>query len=1320
MWRWIRWPAALFAALLLAAVLILPSGWFADRLRARIIEEAERATGGRVELKSFAFVFPQLRIEVGGFVLHGLEGPQDPPLVTVDAGSIDLRVLSFVKRSVDVEALRITRPRVHIQASEDGRTNFPTPQVRHPNPDVIDPLLKLAAKRLWVEDGYLQINDRRVPLDLEASALRIDLHYLARSLERREPAYEGKLQAAKVRVKVVELLPPDVGLDAAVWLQRGVVRVSEAHLRAGQSDVMVSGLAYNLLQPSAELGVSAKLNLREWGPALHLPLEHTGTALFAGRVKLDLQRRFRYEVEGRLQGRGLAGRFGPARLTDLSLASNVKLTPEVLNLRRVEIGGLGGRFQGQGDLAGYRDLQLQGDLSGLDTSNLSLFTGRTLPFSAMMSGPVHLTMRLGEAKTRFDGTIELTPGRGPAPTQGFLNVRYDEAARQVAFQESFLETPRTQVQLQGVLGRRLTVRAKASDLADVQAFVADPLPFQLRGGTITFDGAIAGDAEDPRVTGKVTGTNVWYDRRLFQRVNAEVDVTSARFTAHTLALTQDELRLEGQGGLELDDFRFLKDTGGFVGTLTVRAPVERLRRELSWDQPISGMAQATGQVRGTLKDWRAEAQVRVEKVKAWDQEFEWVRGQVRATPQLLEVSNGAVQWAGAEIPFSGRFAHAPDVWKTGELELRMQADGLNLASMTRGAPEWKDWGGIAQMQMHGRGEWRDEQFRLMALDGQLWLRQLSYQRSVLGQAQVTAASQGGQLMLTLAGDARGTRLSGQGRFPLTADAPGEGAVKLSGFAFENFLDLWSTRPTVLAFQSALALEAQVKMPLRRPQEFQAEVTIPRVQLNAAPAARLRAGAREQDLIVTNARPIRATVTRTGAQLEEAFLSATGTNLGATGRIGFGGADGWNLQLKGGLNLAQLQLLNRDLLASGNALVDATVKGSLGDPQVEGRLELKGASLYFGDLATGLDNANGVVNFDRQRATIQTLRAEAGGGQLSLAGFVGFGGPALIYRLQATADRVRVRYPEGASTTVNAALNLTGTSQESLLAGTLTIVRAGFNPRTDFSSLLGEVTRGAPLTAAPQQGYLGGMQFDVRVESAPNLEFTTSLTRGLQAEVDLHLRGSVSRPTLLGNVSFSEGEIALFGNRYTVNRGEVRFFNPTKIEPTFDLEVETRARGITVNVSFSGTLNKLNTAYRSDPPLQPSEIIALLAIGRDPNVSAGIASSQATRASALQGVGTLVGEAVAQSLSGRLQKFFGVTRIKIDPQLTGVENTPQARLTVEQQVSKDITLTFITNLSRTQEQIVRVQWDLNKEWSAIAVREENGLFGIDFQYRKRFR
>jgi len=57
--------------------------------------------------------------------------------------------------------------------------------------------------------------------------------------------------------------------------------------------------------------------------------------------------------------------------------------------------------------------------------------------------------------------------------------------------------------------------------------------------------------------------------------------------------------------------------------------------------------------------------------------------------------------------------------------------------------------------------------------------------------------------------------------------------------------------------------------------------------------------------------------------------------------------------------------------------------------VSGRLELKGASLYLEGLPSGIDSANGLILFDRDRATIDTLVAETGGGRVALSGFLEF-------------------------------------------------------------------------------------------------------------------------------------------------------------------------------------------------------------------------------------------------------------------------------------------------------------------------------------------
>jgi translocation and assembly module TamB len=80
----------------------------------------------------------------------------------------------------------------------------------------------------------------------------------------------------------------------------------------------------------------------------------------------------------------------------------------------------------------------------------------------------------------------------------------------------------------------------------------------------------------------------------------------------------------------------------------------------------------------------------------------------------------------------------------------------------------------------------------------------------------------------------------------------------------------------------------------------------------------------------------------------------------------------------------------------------------------------------------------------------------------------------------------------------------------------------------------------------------------------------------------------------------------------------------------------------------------------------------------------------------------------------------VSKLRIDPTFSGVESNPQARLTLEQQVTPELTFTYITNVTNSNPQVVRVEWAFSRQWSVVALREENGLFGVDFFYKRRFK
>jgi translocation and assembly module TamB len=455
-------------------------------------------------------------------------------------------------------------------------------------------------------------------------------------------------------------------------------------------------------------------------------------------------------------------------------------------------------------------------------------------------------------------------------------------------------------------------------------------------------------------------------------------------------------------------------------------------------------------------------------------------------------------------------------------------------------------------------------------------------------------------------------------------------------------------------------------------------------------------------------------------VDSAHLTGRSTDVSISGRVSLDQKTPLDLRVNGQVDLAVLHDLDRDFASSGILNTDATVRGTFSDPQVVGRVQFQNAAFSLADFPNGVSNANGVVVFTKDRATIQSFSGETGGGKLELSGFASYTGGLILYRLRAVADRVRVRYPEGVSTVANANLSLTGTRDRSMLSGTVTVLRTSFNPQGDFSSLISHSAEPVR-TASAQTGLLGGMSFSIQINTAPDIQLQSALTQDLEVDANLTLRGSPSNPALLGRIAVTQGQVVFYGTKFNVNQGSISFFNPLRIDPVMDIDLETKERGIDVTLTVSGPLTHLNLTPHSDPPLQFSEIVALLATGEGPSSDPTLLQQQNTTPQSWQqmGASALLGQAIASPVSGRLQRFFGVSKLRIDPTLPGVENNPQARLTLDQQVTSAITFTYITDVTNSNPQVVRVEWALSKQWSVVALREENGVFGIDFYLKKRF-
>jgi translocation and assembly module TamB len=1317
-------------ALAISTVLVFRSAWFHNAVHDRIVAEIERSTGGRAEIGGFEFDWHTLTARVKGFVLHGKERAPEPALLQADSLQVGLKVISALRRDVDIASLIVERPSVNLIVYPDGSTNMPSPKLPSPNEDPIQRLLDIAVGRFEAHGGTFAFKDEKTPFDIRAENLRAVLDF-----DRSGPMYKGHVASKQVRLNSSAAGPLAMDLDADVRLLKDRIEIPDARLRTERSKVDASGALTNILQPRGEFNVRASVSLAELGKPLRLPIEHRGEASFDGKVRFAGAPKFDYAIQGRFDGRDLAVRNGGVQISGIRVRSAVEVTPAGLRATGLTGTAMGGTFSGSAELRNYRDLAIAAEAGGLSLSQIGSIAapGRTLGFSGTVSGPVRVTgvvagSGLRDAQVHMQAHI--APAPGGVPVEGLVDLNYSAQSRQTQLGQSWISTPHSRVDVSGTLGQTLTVSLRSSDLSDFQPALdlagarADKIPIELKNGTLTSAVTVAGPLDNPRITGKASASNFDVEGQHVDSASADVDLTAAAVHANSIAVNLEGMHFTGSGQIGLANWRPVDSSPVSASVNVSGADLPRLAaRAGQKDFPITGTGSASLTLSGQYGSPAATGHIHVDRPAGFGEQFDSADANVTLSGDNLVIRDGELKMAKSKLDFTGTYSHQRNEWETGGIAFQASTTGLPIATVEQIRRLHPDLNGDLTLQATATARVVKGVFNLKSLQSRAELRAVSVEGTRFGNVQLTGETRGETLELKLAGNVRESKIEGTGQWQLAGDYPGRGDVRFTSIRIATLKRLVSKATGAgsdLPFEGSVEGKIEVAGPLKKPNDLNLTLTLPRLEIVPQPEQRLRAGARAQDLSLRNVQPVVIRGTATRLDFASAQFAAKDTNLQVAGTVGLNEKALWNLDVRGGVNLAILQLFNPDLVAQGRAVVDATVKGPLRDPQLNGKLELRKASLYLGDLPIGVDNANGLVLFDRNRATIQKITAEVGGGQIALSGFVGFGAGPLVYRVQAAANQVRLRYPEGVSLTANAELSLSGTSASSLVAGTITVMRAAFMPRTDVGGMLSQFGGSQPDVTGTASDYLKNIQFDVRVESGPSLEVTTSLARNIESEAELRLRGTAARPVLLGNVSVTQGEIELFGNKYEINRGEIRFMNPTRIEPFFDVDLQTKARGIEVTISFNGTLNKLNLTYRSDPPLQSNEIIALLAMGRDPSTTSGLANAQVSSQSLLQTGGGAVEQAIAAPVSGRLQRFFGVSKLKIDPQLTGVNNLPEARLTVEQSISRDITLTYITNLARTNEQLVQIQWDINRKWSAIATREENGVFGIDFQYRKRFK
>lgn len=1337
--RRFKWVQAIVGIVLL--LIFIAAGWyltsphFEEWMRERLVSELESVTGGRVELESFHWRLAHLEFQASNLTIHGLEGPREIPYMHFDRVDVRLKVISFPGRQIGFRSITAEHPVIHIIAYPNGTTSEPTPKVAQPSTqESMKQLFDMEVERLEVRNGELIWNDRKIPLDFAASDVSARMVFTAKC------TYDGKVHIGKLDTKFQEFRPFGSIADAEFSFTPTELQFSSLKWSSGNSRLQGSGTIKDFNKPIFELTYNGTFDLKELANIARVRevrrgvLDLKGNGIYASSAG-------RFSSVGTMVAKSVDWQAPGLYLQNAELSGDFEITNQEFRLRRALARAFGGSARGELEIVNWSTPPPSGgqpridkakwqrgrvslELSGVPLERVTpLLSSHSLPLDQVglvgnASGAVKARWELSPADIEAEMDLKVVPpdrySGAQVPVTAQLRGTYFARREALEMSQLDLSTRATQLSGSGELGKYrddLTFSLATTDLSEFQAALAHiergaEIPVKL-SGQLTFNGRLTGSLQQPQLAGHLQAANFDTsfkaggvlenaekagERRQqvhWDALSADIQYSPTLFAAHHGSLRHEKTQMAFDLSTGLRGGSIVEESPISLHLSLTNAELADLEAIAGYDYPVTGHVDLNLQLAGTKEDPEGTGNFQLTHAVLFGQQVMSVRSDVRFTRGEAQLENINLLQSAARL--TGKATY--NLHSTA-FALDLTGKNFNLAKLEKLQTARLSTAGRLDFTLQGSGTRQRP-----TINADLQLRQMVLNGEVVGDFEAKAVTHGADMQLTARSNFEHSQLAVDGTVHLRGDLP---AVLMLHF---EHLDV---DPLIRAYlhgritgHSSVAGTLAFRGPLKQPSHWNVVGDINEFSADI------------QNIKTHNEGPIHFVVADRLLTLDHLRVVGEGTNVTAGGTLQFFGNYEMNMRANGRINLALIETLNPDFSSSGFLNVRIGMTGTLFNPVLDGELDIEQGALSYADVPSGLSDVNGSLVFTQDRLEVQSLTARTGGGAVSLGGYVNYR-RRINFHITALGQDIRLRYPPGMSATANADLRLTGNLSNAVLAGDITVTRFAVSPDFDFATYLARAKQS--ITAPNPKSLLNNLHFDVHIVTTPELQVQTSIAKA-SGDADLRLRGTGTHPTLLGRVNILEGEVSFNGTKFYLSRGDISFVNPVQIQPVLDLEATTRLRDYDISIGFHGSMDRLGTTYRSDPPLTTQDIIALLAFGRTKEDTALQPQNIPTFDQAASNA--ILSQALSTAVTNRVQKLFGVSRVKIDPQVGATENNPSgARLTIEQQVSGNITLTYITNVAQTSQQIIQAEYSVNRYVSLIAMRDQNGVVSFDVRIRQR--
>ena len=520
-----------------------------------------------------------------------------------------------------------------------------------------------------------------------------------------------------------------------------------------------------------------------------------------------------------------------------------------------------------------------------------------------------------------------------------------------------------------------------------------------------------------------------------------------------------------------------------------------LQRLANQQYPVSGDLSAKVSLSGSQLDPRGSGSAQITNARAYGEPVQDLTAKVNAASGSinsrlnLSVAAGAVD---ADISYTP---------KTRAYKVRLDAPSVVLQKLQTVQAENVPVSGTVTASVTGEGTLDDPQLEALVQLPQLQVRE----NSISGvKAEIHIAQHSADLNL----DSKVSQASvhAHGRVALTGDYDTDAVIDTNTVPLDALMAAYASS-VPRDFHGQTELHATLKGPLKDKTKLEAHLSIPVLEMSY------------QTLKIGIASPIHADYSNSVVTLQPAEIIGTGTSLHVQGKFPIGGTDSPTLAANGSVDMRILKIVSPDVQSSGTLALDVHASGSAGSPTIQGQLQIKDVAMTTADAPLGVENLNGTMDITNDHMQLTKVTGHVGGGDVSLGGSIA-NKPSLQFNLALQGKSIRLRYPDGLRSLLDANLAFTGTKDASTLNGRVLIDSLSFTPDFDLANFGDQFSTGSTLS---QPGFADTIKLAIGVQSQENLNATSSQI-SIAGRANLQVGGTVANPVITGRTTLSSGEL----------------------------------------------------------------------------------------------------------------------------------------------------------------------------------------------------